>query len=389
MFTTHVTPARAWSRWGAVAALIAASATCSSTAPAADFVEPPVFASTNGVLDIMMIAKAKPIQEIAFTPPGGGGVIHPTGWVYEVCRRPASGLTCPPGPGTVSPYGGVRLALRAGDVLKVRFVNRLPAVNPNKLNHVTDPGQANLFRNPSNIHTHGLLTPARAATVSDPTFGDYVFVAVFNSANGVPVPQTSHQHGAIVMDSVDYKIPIPPNHPSGLMWFHPHIHGSALNQVVQGLSGLITVGSVGDNVTGDAANVRFPDANVRHMLLKEIQVLAAGTVDFDSGPQTVANGEVLSQEDPGFCVPTAAPNERRQGSCPGQDNTPDGSSPSAASNSRPSRSRRPTARSGGLEPVRAASATICSWSTTPTVSRWWCSSWQSTALPSIFPRTRR
>src|SRR5205823_4928578 len=57
-------------------------------------------------------------------------------------------------------------------------------------------------------------------------------------------------------------------------------------------------GSVGDNVTGDSGNARFPDANVRHMLLKEIQVLAAGTVDFDSGPQPVANGEVLNQEDP-------------------------------------------------------------------------------------------
>src|SRR4029079_14043496 len=290
MSTKQVIAALSLSRWSAVTALIAASASYSPTAFAADFVDPPVFASTNGVLDIMMIAKAKPIQEITFTQPGRAAAIHPTGWVYEVCKRPASGLTCPSGPGTVSPYGGVRLSLQAGDVLKVRFVHRLPAVDRNKLNHVTDPGQANLFRNPTNIHTHGLLTPARPATVGDPTFGDYVFVAVFNSANGVPVPQATHQHGPIVMDTIDYKIPIPANHPAGLMWFHPHIHGIALNQVVQGLSGLLTIGNVGDNVRGDTSNVRFPDANVRHMLLKEIQVLAAGTVQFDSGPQRVANG---------------------------------------------------------------------------------------------------
>src|SRR5262249_14725942 len=198
-------------------------------------------------------------------------------------------------------------------------------VDPNKLNHVTDPGQANLFRNPTNIHTHGLLTPARAATRGDPTFGDFVFVTVYNSANGVPVPQNTHQHGQIRMDTIDYKIPVPNNHPSGLLWFHPHVHGIALNQVVQGLAGLLTIGNVGDIVKGETGNVPFPDANVRHMLLKEIQVLAAGTVGFDSGPQPVANGAVLNQEDPEFCAPTPGPNEVRQGSCPGQDNSPDGS----------------------------------------------------------------
>jgi FtsP/CotA-like multicopper oxidase with cupredoxin domain len=312
---------------GAIGAATIAVAVLSHSCPAsaANFVDPAVFASVNGVLDIMMVAKAKPIAGLSFQPPGHSAVIHPTGWVYEVCKRPSSGLACPSGSATVADYGGVRLALQPGDTLKVRFVNRLPAVDPNKLNHVTDPGEANLFRNPTNIHTHGLLTPARAATVGDPTFGDFVFVTVYNSANGIPVPQTTHQHGPIMMDTVDYKIPVPNNHPSGLLWFHPHVHGIALNQVVQGLSGLLTVGSVGDNVRGDAVNVPFPDANVRHLLLKEIQVLAAGTVDFDSGPQPVANGEVLNQEDPGFCAPIHAAHEVRQGSCPGQDNSPDGS----------------------------------------------------------------
>jgi L-ascorbate oxidase len=309
----------------AIGAATLAAAVLSHAGPAgaANFVEPAVFASHNGVLDLMMVAKAKPIASLSFQPPGHGAVIHPTGWVYEVCQRPASGLSCPSGSGTVADYGGVRLALQPGDTLKVRFVNRLPKVDPNKLDHVTDPGEANLFRNPTNIHTHGLLTPARAATLSDPTFGDFVFVTVYNSANGIPVPQTTHQHGPIVMDTVDYKIPVPNNHPSGLLWFHPHVHGIALNQVVQGLAGLITIGSVGDTVRGDAVNTRFPDANVRHMLLKEIQVLAAGTVDFDSGSQPVANGEVLNQEDPEFCAPIPAAHELRQGSCPGSNNSPD------------------------------------------------------------------
>jgi len=293
-------------------------------ANAANLVDPPVFASRNGVLDIMMVAVPQPIPTISFTPPRSSTIIHPTGWVYQICPRPASGLSCPSGSSTVAPYGGTRLALVPGDTLKIRFVNRLPKVDPNKLKHVTDPGEANLYLNPTNLHTHGVLTPARAATRSDPTFGDFVYVSIFNSANGIPVPQTTHQHGPIVMDTVDYRITIPPNHPSGLFWFHPHVHGIALNQVVEGMSGFITIGSVGDNVHGDAANTPWPNANVRHLMLKEIQVLAAGTIAFDSGPQPVANGEVLNQEDPGFCAQFPATGEVRHGSCPGQDNTADG-----------------------------------------------------------------
>ena len=59
-------------------------------------------------------------------------------------------------------------------------------------------------------------------------------------------------------------------------------------------------------------------------MLKEIQVLAAGTIGFDSGPQPVVNGEVLNQEDPDFCAQFPDPGEVRHGSCPGADNSADG-----------------------------------------------------------------
>src|SRR6266851_2752554 len=91
-----------------------------SAASAASFVEPAVFSSSNGVLDILMIAKPKPVPSIVFTPPAGAAM-NPTGWVYEICPRPASGLTCPQGGhSTVSDYGGSRLALKKGDTLKIR-----------------------------------------------------------------------------------------------------------------------------------------------------------------------------------------------------------------------------------------------------------------------------
>jgi len=309
--------------WLSAVGMLATLMCASKATTAANFAEPAVFASQQGVLDILMIAKARPIPSISFTPPGGGAAINPVGWVYEVCRRPASGDRCPPGAGTAADYGGVRLALKQGDTLKIRLVNQLPKIDPAKLTHVTDPGGANLYLNPTNLHTHGFLVPARAPTSADPSVGDYIFVSVFNTANGTLVPQM-HEHGSVVMDAADYRIDIPKNHPSGLYWFHPHIHGLSLNQVSGGLAGIITIGNVGDYARGDAVHAPFPEAQVRHLILKDIQVLAAGSIKFDRGPAPVANGEVLNQEDPDFCAQfPAGTSEERRGSCPGNNNTDD------------------------------------------------------------------
>ena len=116
---------------------------CGGKTALAAFAEPAVFASEHGVLDILMIAKPRPIPSISFAPLGGGAAINPIGWVYEICRRPATGDRCPPGTGTVADYGGVRLALQQGDTLKVRLVNQLPRVDPAKLTHAPDPAGAN------------------------------------------------------------------------------------------------------------------------------------------------------------------------------------------------------------------------------------------------------
>ena len=72
-----------------------------------------------------------------------------------------------------------------------------------------------------------MIVQPRAPTLGDQTFGDFVFVQIYNSANGMPVPQATQQHGSNKMDYADYRIDIPANHPSGQFWFHPHIHGLA------------------------------------------------------------------------------------------------------------------------------------------------------------------
>lgn len=281
-------------RWFRIATFALVLIGAPMTAHSDDLKEPAVFASRGGVLDLLMIAKPKPITNIAFPPPGGRPIVNPTGWVYEICTRPLTSNQCPPGGDTVSDYGGVRLALQQGDTLKVRLINQLPLLDPLKAKHTADPGGANLFLNPTNLHTHGLIVPARAPTLSDPTFGDYVFVQIFNSANGTPVPQNTHQHGSVKMDFADYRIDIPANHPSGLFWFHPHVHGITLNQLTGGMSGIITIGNVQDYITG-------APSTVRHLLLKDMQVLAAGTQQVDGGTVTVADGEVQYQESGDFC----------------------------------------------------------------------------------------
>ena len=292
-----------------------AQTAASATSPGNAFHAPPVFTSQNGTLNILMTAKANPIPTVTFTSPTTGKKIHPTGFAYEICQ--ANGTGC------VWDYGGARLALTQGDTLKSHFTNLLPPLDPKKTLHSAD--DPNDVLDPTNLHTHGLLTPARAPTAANPTWGDDIFVQVFNPANGIPNPANNpHNMGDVVVGSIDYNIPVAKNQPSTLLWYHAHVHGIALEQVSHGESGLLTIGKIGDNVSGDANNTPFPEANVRYMMLKEIQVAATGTRDFGFGEVPVADGEVLGHTDAEFCNPVPAAGEApRLGSCPGVDASAD------------------------------------------------------------------
>ncbi len=306
-----------------------------SGAFAAPFREPPVFASRNGLLDIMMIAKPKPIEAIDFVPPGGAP-IHPTGWVYEICYRMREDqTTCPDAASSSSEFGGVRLALQKGDLLKVRLVNKLPAQDKAKVSHywnlslpsVPDMAEINLPLTPTNLHTHGLVVEARAPSRANPTWGDDIYVDLYNPENGRPAPQR-HQHGAVVDTGVlNYEIAIPRNEPSGSDWFHPHVHGITADSLSSGLAGIISIGGVNDYLAGGwKSGSGFPESQVRYLTLKDMQVLAAGAIQFEQGTANVtlpvSNGEVLDdQQDPAFCAQYPSGGEPRRGSCPGADNT--------------------------------------------------------------------
>jgi FtsP/CotA-like multicopper oxidase with cupredoxin domain len=267
----------------------------------ASFPDPPVFTSANGVLDLLMIAEPSPISL---------GSFKPTAWVFEVCKTAdAQNDACPADSRTASPYGGVRLQLTAGDHLRIKLVNHLPPAPADAEHaHGDDPMMNEMLAaNPINLHTHGLIVEPRKADDSDPTYGDYVYVL------GYPVgklPSMVDSDETATDQPIQYDIYIPTGHPSGIFYFHPHVHGLSVNQLSEGLSGVITIGSVSDYLS--VPNGQGTSLPVHYFVLKDMQILPTG--------------DAQDQEDADFCQPNPAVGESRDGSCDGADFSNDGGS---------------------------------------------------------------
>lgn len=281
---------------------IAAGAACAS-----ELQEPMTLASKNGVLDILLVAKEAPVPALAS---------NVKGWVFDVCVNPHNGANdCPPKPPSANLYGGTRLQLWQGDTLKIHLVNKLPPITDS--DHAGEPDEGFLALNPTSLHTHGMLVSPHYPSNADPTWGDNVFVLTFNGrgnpkANCAPV--SPHLHAAVSCDATDYEIKIPANHPSGLFWFHPHVHGISLNQISAGMAGIITIGNVGDYICADLSCAPLSRSmGVRHIILKDSEILRDGTL--------------LDQEEPSFCEKNEGPapgGSLGQGFCPGLDERADG-----------------------------------------------------------------
>ena len=272
------------------------------------FEEPPTFASKGGKLNLMVIAKEVPNPYVS-------DQVNTTAWVYETCEMdPATSAwnarSCAGVPGTVARNGGPRLALQPGDLLKIRFVNKLPLAT-DFANAKHDP---TLNYNPTNLHVHGMLVEPRVPTPQRKSYGDTIYVLAFPSANVAsnqgqyfqpptnPLPPAPnnikvpfapsvgpHQYVDILPDVIDYEFNVPGNHPSGTFILHPHPHGPTANQMQAGLSSLIEVGSTQDRMCDDwLCNKPLPPTvPVRHMVLDDTQI----------GP----NGELLTEINPSFC----------------------------------------------------------------------------------------
>lgn len=124
------------------------------------------------------------------------------------------------------------LRVNAGDTLRIRLVNNLPANPPS-----TEPVKHLRYPNSTNLHTHGLhVTPG---LVSPGVYGDYV---MDDPSLGVQ-PGETRQH--------EYQIGA--EHPPGAYWYHPHMHGSSAMQVGSGMAGALLVKGAVDRVPEIAA----------------------------------------------------------------------------------------------------------------------------------------
>src|ERR1700688_4121156 len=111
-------------------------------------------------------------------------------------------------------FNGVSVApvIRAspGDILKIAYINELPAKSPENcaVNHCMDK---------TNLHFHGI-------TVSPNAPQDDVIGML-----------------AIPGQTLHYSVKIPRGHLPGLFWYHTHPHGESHRQVLDGMSGAIVI----------------------------------------------------------------------------------------------------------------------------------------------------
>ena len=255
---------------------------------------PPSFSSSNGVLDLLLIARPETVHL---------GQFSPTGWIYEVCRTSvALNDQCPADSRTSATYRGVVLQLQPGDHLRMKLVNHLPPAPADAVHAHGPDAMMNemLAANPTNIHTHGLIVEPRKADDADPTYGDYVYVVGYPAGK---MPSMVHPDLTATDQPIQYDIYIPPNHPSGMFFFHPHVHGLGVNQISEGLEGILVVGTVQDVASTTASFTLPPRFSTRYIHLRDMQVLA--------------NGDVQDQMDPEFCTPQPEAADIRQGYCNG------------------------------------------------------------------------
>jgi L-ascorbate oxidase len=164
-----------------------------------------------------------------------------------------------------------------GQTLNVRLINDLQSVP-------SSAPQENPEVPFTNLHTHGVLVPTAAAANPCAIHGDNIFVVSNGPSTGErckPLPAESHHsepaHGSAVLGQLQYRYPLPHDHPSGLFWMHPHRHGSSQTQVGGGMSLLLYV----DRSYGQTRLQRRFD--VKWLMLKDLHLLPA---DSHSGVAT-------------------------------------------------------------------------------------------------------
>lgn len=223
--------------------------------------------------------------------------------------------------------------LNAGDVLDIKLQNELK------------PGDLAA----TNLHTHGLLVSPDLDTKPDPAnpaeviaaepVGDTVYVCTLPANQPIGSEGEKHctQHGdpadtaharlffGARRNEMNYQIALPSDHPEGLFWYHPHVHGNARAQVGAGLSGLIFVkgrpavagGGVGASGGARPQDASKPVASIeRFMMLKDIQV----AIDDATAPSIEAHVLPAADRRSDLCGQPAPDTVTPMGMCLSPDN---------------------------------------------------------------------
>ncbi|MBL4803129.1 MAG: multicopper oxidase domain-containing protein [Emcibacter sp.] len=145
---------------------------------------------------------------------------------------------------------------RAGDTVVVTLTNALDKpLNKSKHAHHCEPDKDHKTpppnSNPTNLHYFhgGIVAPnngnspgsARRGT------GDNIYSCLERGQEHtyqVPIPGFKELNAAVLEGKKGAKIA----HPPGLNWYHSHLHGISSNQVMGGLSGLLSVGRNDENI---------------------------------------------------------------------------------------------------------------------------------------------
>lgn len=183
------------------------------------------------------------------------------------------------------------MRLRAGDTLQVSLRNALP----------DGPFAA------TNLHTHGLLVrPTLALTpegrAREPV-GDTVYVCTIPERadpRQAAAAAACALHGAPFgtdPSRMEYRLETRADHPPGLYWYHPHVHGNSRSQVGAGLSGLIWIDPPGPRRAAPATTERF-------LLLRDVQL-----TDVAAGADGALSARVMPVEDrdADLCAEAAQP----------------------------------------------------------------------------------
>lgn len=148
--------------------------------------QPEVRTSADGVLSLELIATPAVVDMQAPQPVST--------WTYD---------------GVVPGY---TWEVQPGDTLDIDLKNHLPEIEHDMPMDMTRPHEWST----TNLHTHGLH-------VSPSGNSDNVFLEIKPG------------------ESQRYEIAIPPDHPGGLFWYHPHRHGGVCQQVRAGMAGALIV----------------------------------------------------------------------------------------------------------------------------------------------------